>query len=187
MIIREMSREECLRVLAGAKVARIACAKENQPYVVPVFLVYQGPPGGEACLYGFTTPGQKIEWMRSNPLVCVEIDEVSSSTRWLSVIAFGHYEELHEGDGHSDERSSAHQILQSQAMWWEPASAAHAARVHRDPAAPFVPVFYRVRLSTITGHEATQESGDGAAFAVPVRVQKPCWLRRALRRVFGHK
>jgi len=38
MVIREMSREECLRVLAGARLARLACAHENQPYVVPVYL-----------------------------------------------------------------------------------------------------------------------------------------------------
>ena len=27
------------------------------------------------CLYGFTTPGQKVEWMRANPLVCVEVKQ----------------------------------------------------------------------------------------------------------------
>src|ERR1019366_5161291 len=91
MVIREMSREECLRVLAKAKLARLACAHENQPYVVPVYLAYDK---ASECLYGFTTPGQKVEWMRTNPLVCVEVDEIAADDQWLSIIAFGRYEEL---------------------------------------------------------------------------------------------
>jgi nitroimidazol reductase NimA-like FMN-containing flavoprotein (pyridoxamine 5'-phosphate oxidase superfamily) len=93
MMIHEMSREECHRVLARAKLARLGCAHENQPYVVPVSLAFHEQA---KCFYGFTTPGQKVEWMRSNPLVCVEIDEIVSYDQWVSVIAFGRYEELPE-------------------------------------------------------------------------------------------
>jgi nitroimidazol reductase NimA-like FMN-containing flavoprotein (pyridoxamine 5'-phosphate oxidase superfamily) len=93
MMIHEMSREECHRVLARATLARLGCARENQPYVVPVYLAFLEQA---KCFYGFTTPGQKVEWMRSNPLVCVEIDEIVSHDQWVSVIAFGRYEELPE-------------------------------------------------------------------------------------------
>jgi len=103
MVIREMSREECLRGLAGARLVRLACAHENQPYVVPVYLVYHEPFDGEACLYGVATPGQKVEWMRANPLVCVEVDEVAAYDQWVSIIAFGRYEELPETSGRDDE------------------------------------------------------------------------------------
>ena len=96
MVIREMSREECLRVLARARIDRLACAHENQPYVVPVYLVFDEVSG---CLYGFTTPGQKVEWMRANPLVCVEVDEIAAFNQWVSVIAFGRYEELPRTSG----------------------------------------------------------------------------------------
>jgi len=86
-------------VLARASLARLACAHENQPYVVPTYVAYDQTSSGQACLYGFTTPGQKIAWMRSNPLVCVEVDEVAAYDQWVSVIAFGHYEELLEAPG----------------------------------------------------------------------------------------
>ena len=99
MMIREMSREECRRVLAGTRLARLACAYQNQPYVVPVYLAYHEAPDGEACFYGFTTPGQKVEWMRANPLVCVEVDEIAACNQWVSIIAFGRYEELPETPG----------------------------------------------------------------------------------------
>jgi len=85
-----MSQQECLQVLARARLARLACARENQPYVVPVYLAYHEASG---CLYGFTTPGQKVEWMRANPLVCVEVDEITDYDQWASVIVMGKYEE----------------------------------------------------------------------------------------------
>ena len=53
--------------------------------VVPVYLAYDEASG---CLYGFTTPGQKVEWMRANPLVCVEVDEIAAYDQWVSVIAY---------------------------------------------------------------------------------------------------
>lgn len=207
MVIHEMSREECLEVLAGARLARLACARENQPYVVPVYVAYDVQPGGKPCLYGFTTPGQKVEWMRANPLVCIEVDEVTAHDNWLSVIAFGSYEELPTtvGDngqrlvnhqvfqfgryvglddpGRDDQQVRAHQILQTQAMWWEPACTVQAARVHRDPVERFAPVYYRVCVDRVTGHRATPDPGMANRPAALVR--KEGWLSRALN--FGRR
>ena len=89
MRIHEMTDEECREVLTGKNVARLACALNNQPYVVPIRLDLEGQ-----FLYGYATLGQKIEWMRQNPLVCVEVDEVTASGDWVNVIVIGHYEEL---------------------------------------------------------------------------------------------
>jgi uncharacterized protein len=196
MVIREMSREECLRVLAGARLARLACAHENQPYVVPVYLVYYEPFDGEACLCGLTTPGQKIAWMRANPLVCVEVDEVAAYDQWVSIIAFGHYEELPETPGRDEERLRAQeeprlvdegpqigearpeitegpderfwawQVLKTHPVWGEPAGSAWAARAHRGSAEPFIPVYYRIRIDRVTGHEATRDARDAISYTV---------------------
>ena len=35
MIIKEIAGEECRRILTEKRVGRIACARDNQPYVVP--------------------------------------------------------------------------------------------------------------------------------------------------------
>jgi len=37
MVIREMSAAECVRVLAGARLARLALTHENQPCIVPEY------------------------------------------------------------------------------------------------------------------------------------------------------
>jgi len=72
--------------------------------VVPVYLAYHERAGAEPCLYGFTTPGRKVEWLRANPRVCVEVDEVAAGDRWVSLIVFGRYEELPNLPESGDER-----------------------------------------------------------------------------------
>jgi uncharacterized protein len=186
MMIRETSREECLRVLARARLARLACAHENQPYVVPVYLAYDE---ASECLYGFTTPGQKVEWMRANPLVCVEVDEIVTYDQWVSVIVSGRYEELpatpgsdparlqsperprevreavlvassNGSAGSEVQRERAWQVLKTHPMWEEPGCTAWAARNQRGSAEPLISVFYRIRIDHVTGHEATGKKGD---------------------------
>lgn len=120
-----MTEADCHRTLAESRLGRLACAQNNQPYVVPIYFVYDQP-----CLYSFTTVGQKVEWMRSNPLVCLEVDEIVDSTHWMSIVAFGRYEELPDvetvlaesenGDDRSSLRRHAHALLQQHAEWWEP-------------------------------------------------------------------
>jgi nitroimidazol reductase NimA-like FMN-containing flavoprotein (pyridoxamine 5'-phosphate oxidase superfamily) len=177
MVIRELSEEECLQVLAKARLARLACAYENQPYVVPVYLAYYERTGDAPCLYGYTPPGMKVEWMRANPLVCVEVDEVTAFNQWLSVVAFGRYEELPENLACDDERLLAHRVLQAQAMWWEPGAAVFHARNHHQATEPFMTIYYKVRIDQVTGRRATRLATPQAA-----PHWKLGWLRRILTR-----
>jgi uncharacterized protein len=51
---------------------------------MPIYFAYQPDR-----LYGFSSVGRKIEWMRANPRVCVEADEVTDHFHWTSVIVSG--------------------------------------------------------------------------------------------------
>jgi len=55
-------------------VGRIACSSKDQPYVVPISFSYESP----SHIYIFSTFGKKIEWMRRNPKVCLEVDEIAN-------------------------------------------------------------------------------------------------------------
>ena len=174
MIVREMTEAECLTTLARTRLGRLACAHENQPYVVPIYFVYE-----KFYLYGFTTPGQKVEWMRSNPLVCVELDEIVNDTQWMSIIIFGSYKELPESqedeEGCNLERLHAHELLQQYAEWWEPGLASHT---YRHSVQPWVPVFYRIRIDRITGRRVTPSPGG------QIRSRTPPWLVRVFHVLF---
>jgi len=151
MLIREMTEDECREVLTRSSFGRLGCAHENQPYVVPIHFAYDGQD-----VYGFSTPGQKIEWMRSNPLVCLEMDERTSHDRWTSVIISGRYQELLDTPEFVSDRARAHQALQEHSKWWEYATIPGAE--WRRKSGPFTPIFYRIRIEKLTGHRAVPPS-----------------------------
>jgi uncharacterized protein len=89
MHIHDMTRDASIDLLTRTQLCRLACTHEGQPYVVPIYCAYHNN-----YLYGFSRLGQKIVWMRTNPRVCVEADEVASPRHWMTVIVLGEYEEI---------------------------------------------------------------------------------------------
>ena len=84
MIVKEMTGEECSTVVSACRLARLACASENQPYVVPIHFAF-----ADNYLYSFSMPGTKIDWMRTNPKVCIQIEEFLELREWRSVLVYG--------------------------------------------------------------------------------------------------
>ena len=177
MVIHEMTERECRAMLAGTNVARLACARNNQPYIVPIHVDLDGE-----FLYSYATLGQKIEWMRQNPLVCLEIDELTTHRQWASVVVFGHYEELPHTPEYEDSRRVAERLFQRHPVWWEPASVRLAAHEQRTP------VVFRIRIGRVTGRRAAPDTVK----TVHVRgnaseARRPRWLAQVLRRVVGRQ
>jgi uncharacterized protein len=85
--------EEALETLLRSRyIGHLGCCLDNQPYVVPITYYYDAPHNS---LIGYTSEGHKVEVMRQNPHVCVEISEVSNLSHWESAIVEGQFEELH--------------------------------------------------------------------------------------------
>ena len=142
MLVRELTRNECCDALRNASFGRLACAQKDQPYVVPIFFAVDGD-----AIYSFAIPGQKIEWMRDNPKVCLEVDTLSNGSDWTSVVVFGRFLELTDTEEHRDERLHAHSLLQIRPMWWE-----HGAHANRSDKARYVPIYYRIATEQMTGY-----------------------------------
>lgn len=203
MFIQEMSESDCFKALTQARFGRLACAHDNQPYVVPIYFACDGPYL-YGFLYGFTTLGLKVEWMRSNPLVCVELDDVENCEQWTSIVIFGRYEELPEQPGtpewDQDQRRAhepsqpmvppkpatstpgqqarlhAYALLQQHAEWWEPGL---ASGTHHNPDQPLAPIFYRIRIDRVTGRRAMSGSGGPIRSRTSFTARdEPGWLRR---------
>lgn len=146
MVVHEMTAEECREVLRRATVAHLACSRGKYPYVVPISIDYDGQ-----YLYSFSTIGQKIVWMRANPNVCVQVDEILDRFHWTSVVAFGRYEELRATDEHAAARDRARHLFAPRPEWWLPAAAKTRPPEHH------VPVVYRIALDRITGRRAQRD------------------------------
>ena len=147
MEINEMTAEECSAFLERASVGRLGCSFENQPYVVPINLAYDN-----GYLYVFSTFGQKVKWMRANPKVCVQADEMQSQSEWVSVIAYGEYEELPE-PRYTAERHRASTLLGKRYHWWLNAL---GQRQMREGDTPIEPLFFRIRIQSMSGLHSTE-------------------------------
>lgn len=153
-MIAALTAEESLEVLANTQLGRLACSRDTQPYVVPFYFAYK-----DKCLYSFSMPGQKIDWMRLNPLVCVEADQMRRE-HWTSVVVFGRYKELPDTEEMESERARAVALLQKRAEWWEPGRTKMAPGGTAPATAPLVaPVFYRIDIAKISGRRGGMQSG----------------------------
>ncbi|RUV73247.1 MAG: pyridoxamine 5'-phosphate oxidase family protein [Mesorhizobium sp.] len=150
MIVRTLSKLECTKLVTENRLARLACANDGQPYVVPIYYAYAGNH-----LYGFSMLGKKIEWMRSNPLVSVLIDVRGKGREWQSVIVDGRYEELPDQVGHKLERDHAWTLLSKHVNWWEPGALKPVAAPTTSHSSH---VFFRILIDQISGRAAEAKS-----------------------------
>jgi uncharacterized protein len=88
-MIKILSNEEARRIFQTARVARLGCIVNGEPYVVPVNCHLEGDR-----LYSHSLCGLKISGLRDNPRACVQVDQIESDLHWRSAIAFGNYEEI---------------------------------------------------------------------------------------------
>ena len=90
-------------------------------------------------IYAHSGPGKKLNFMRANPLVTIEVDEAAAPDRWSSVIAEGVFEELTDGDDAG--RRAPLDLPEPQAI----------------PELGGQTVVYRIRLTTKSGRYETPE------------------------------
>jgi uncharacterized protein len=86
---------EIAKIMSNAQVGRIGLSMNEQPYVVPVNFAFDR----ERIYFHCADTGMKLDFLRTNPRVCFEVDEnlgiVPGPVPWMfgfayrSVIAFG--------------------------------------------------------------------------------------------------
>ena len=147
MLIQELTPIECAAILQQTNVGRLACCRGNQPYVVPIHFSFDAERG---CVYGFSTVGQKVLWMRENPLVCLEVEDVTDKDHWQTVVLFGRYEEIQDSPEEAEARQRAEALFQRRPEWWLPAAAKVGSRERH------AVVVYRIQADRVSGRRAAR-------------------------------
>jgi hypothetical protein len=147
MHIEELTRTASIDFLASKRLGHLACANQGQPYITPCYFAYH-----DQWIYSFSTAGQKIDWLRANPLACLEVDEITSFEEWTSVVVFGRYEELTKTVEGGATRELAYKLLHQRQFWWEPG---YARTVSHGTPRPLEPLYHRLSIDEISGHRAT--------------------------------
>jgi nitroimidazol reductase NimA-like FMN-containing flavoprotein (pyridoxamine 5'-phosphate oxidase superfamily) len=88
-MMKILSNDEARKLFESAKVGRLGCVVNGDPYVVPINCLLE-----DNYLYSHSLNGLKISALRQNPRACVQVDEIESTLNWRSAIAFGKFEEI---------------------------------------------------------------------------------------------
>lgn len=136
-MLRMLSEQETRRMFQAARVVRLGCIVDDEPYVVPINCHLEGE-----YLYSHSLPGLKISGLRANARACVQVDEIESDLHWRSAIAFGKFEEITK----ANERAEILTKLLRDFPLLTPVESAIAV----DGAAPQVVVF-RIKIERLTG------------------------------------
>ena len=88
-----MSPAEMHALLRRESFGHLGCSREGRPYVVPMHYAYDGKE-----LFFFTTEGMKTQFIGVNPQVCLQVEEVTDSSHWRSVMVIGRAERVTKGE-----------------------------------------------------------------------------------------
>jgi len=88
-MMKMLSDEAARHLFHEARVVRLGCIVNGEPYVVPINCHLEGD-----YLYSHSLFGLKIAGLRENPRACVQVDVIESDLCWRSAIAFGTFEEV---------------------------------------------------------------------------------------------
>lgn len=146
-MLGKLTRQEAEELLYNNITGRIGCYSNGRVYVVPISYVFDG-----TCIIAHAREGMKIQYMRSHPEVCFEVEHIKDLTNWKSVIAWGTYEELQE----DVERFNALQLLVNRTLKLKvskTAIAPHmtAKRVHAHQPGNVKAIVFKIHLTEITG------------------------------------
>ena len=87
--VEDMSHDEMHELLERQSFGHLGCARDGRPYVVPMNYAFDGK-----ALFFFTTEGMKTHFIDANPQVCLQVEEVTDSTHWRSVMVIGQAKKL---------------------------------------------------------------------------------------------
>ena len=148
-MIKNLIVKECIEILSNNYIGRLAYIAQGQPFVVPITFYYDRHNNS---IISYSAGGFKIESMRKNSLISLEVDEIRSVNRWRSVLAHGLFEELSSIDA----KHQLHQFAQG-------VKNIIATKENENPQfigefsskleAEGIPIVYRLNIDKITGKQ----------------------------------
>jgi nitroimidazol reductase NimA-like FMN-containing flavoprotein (pyridoxamine 5'-phosphate oxidase superfamily) len=148
VLIHELTDEECAAVLERTSLGRLGYTEGTQPFIVPTFFAFDREANR---VFAFSHVGRKIEAMRVNPRVCLEVEDIHDNGRWTTVLAIGRFREIGRDERDLDTRLHAERLLQRRPEWWLPGAARVASREHDRT------LVYEISINRLSGRRAARE------------------------------
>lgn len=98
-MIKDLNPKECIDMLRNNYIGRLAFIEGKNPYIIPITYYYFDQDTNS--IISYSSKGHKIDAMRKNIFVSLEVDEIESLSKWKTVLVHGEFEELKGPDAKS--------------------------------------------------------------------------------------
>ena len=82
---------ECAEMLKNNYICHLAFISQQWPFVIPITYYYDQT---DNCIISYSGEGHKIDAMRSNNLVSIQVEEIEYINKWKSILILGKFEEI---------------------------------------------------------------------------------------------
>nr|WP_294900727.1 pyridoxamine 5'-phosphate oxidase family protein [uncultured Pedobacter sp.] len=88
--MKDLQIKEILTLLNEKHIGHLAFISENKPYTVPITYYYDQKDS----ILAYSKEGYKIEAMRKNPNVSLQVEHIDDVENWYSALVHGLFEEV---------------------------------------------------------------------------------------------
>ena len=142
--ILEMHDKEIRDFLRRMNYGHLACSRDDQPYVVPIYFAYDG-----TSIFIYTTEGLKSQMLEQNPKACLQVEEFLDGGNWQSVVIMGEANRIQDRDA----REAAVELLRAGNPTLLPAL---AIKWSKDWIRNNVEAVYKIEIKSIAGRLSSE-------------------------------
>ena len=146
-MIRNLDKTESHFILKNNYIGHLGYIYLNRPHVVPITYYFSEKDNAIICYSG---EGHKINAMRKNNAVALEVSHVPSVNNWKSVMIHGTYQELEGSSG----KAQLHQfslgvkeLLRNNDHVDADFISEFSSKIHKD----YIPIVFLIKIDDITG------------------------------------
>jgi hypothetical protein len=87
----DLTSSECIRLLKNNYTGHLGFISQGYPYVIPITFHYNQ---ADNTIISYSEEGHKINAMRNNGSVSLQVQDIISNSNWQSVLVHGTFEEI---------------------------------------------------------------------------------------------
>ena len=145
--MENLSKSEIITLLKDNYIGHLSYIAQGRPFTIPITYFYDL---GSNAIISYSAEGHKMEAMRKNGAVSLEVEEIVSNSNWQSVLAHGTFDELHGSDAkyylHQFTKGVKNIIKQKEQTLPE-----FISEFSSKSSSKKIPVVYRIKILEITG------------------------------------
>ncbi|MGB5371263.1 MAG: pyridoxamine 5'-phosphate oxidase family protein [Flavobacteriaceae bacterium] len=143
----DLTSSECIRLLKNNYIGHLGFISQGDPHVIPITFYYNQ---ADNTIISYSEEGHKINAMRHNGSVSLQVEEIISNSNWQSVLVHGNFEEI-KG---SNAKYLLHQFAEGVKNVLKVKEQKHPEFISEFSSKTYsggIPIVYRINISVMNG------------------------------------